>query len=49
VWEALQAVRVSPERTGVVRRRMRQVREERVLRLVLGGLSHWRRCAAGSC
>ena len=39
VWEALQAVRVSPERTGVVRRRVRQVREERVLRLVLGGLT----------
>jgi hypothetical protein len=39
VWEALQAVRVSHERTGVVRRRVRQVREERVLRLVLGGLT----------
>jgi hypothetical protein len=39
VWEALQAVRVSPERTGVVRQRVRQVREERVLRLVLGGLT----------
>jgi len=39
VWEALQAGRVSPERSGVVRRRVRQVREERVLRLVLGGLT----------
>jgi len=39
VWEALQAVRVSPERSGMVRRRVRQVREERVLRLVLGGLT----------
>jgi hypothetical protein len=39
VWEALQAVRVTHSRTGVVRRRMRQVREERVLRLVLGGLT----------
>jgi hypothetical protein len=39
VWEALQAVRVTHSRTGVVRRRVRQVREERVLRLVLGGLT----------
>ena len=39
VWEAVQLVRLSPERTGVVRRRVRQVREERVLRLVLGGLT----------
>ncbi len=39
VWEALQAVRVAHGRTGVVCRRVLQVREERVLRLVLDGLT----------